>query len=170
MERRIAVVLVFIISLQLISCQEIKYPEPQPNWKSEKKHFPKKMQGNYLNEEGEKAITIDAFRATLNDPDEFISSIDLRVDTVMLKKWRGIWFVNIKEKEDRYWNVAFVELEKDTLILSYMSESIEVLEKLTKVQREGADSEGDYIINPERKEWKEILDQMTFTSTKYIKN
>lgn len=168
MERRITQVLLILFSIGILACQEVKYPDPQPSWKSEKKRFPKKMRGTYVNEKGEKAIEINEFTAALNEGDKYVSSIDLRSDTVQIKKWRAVYFVNIKEKEEEYWNGAFVEVEKDTIFLSYMDESIELLEKLTKVQRENAD--GDYIINPERNEWKAILEQMSFTTTKYVKN
>ncbi len=169
MGRRLSTIAILFLFVGLTSCVDVKYPEPQPNFKWKKCSFPKKLRGSYLNEDGKTAVTVTKFEAKLEGDKEFTSIVDLKSDTAILKKWRGVWFVNIKESDSKYWNAAFVEFKDDNLFLSYMDESTEILEQITKVKR-AEDPKGDVIINPERKEWKKIFEQMEFTTTEYYKN
>lgn len=160
-----------LFSLLLFSaCQEILYTEAQPNFKRNKSAFPKKMLGVYENDENKEVIRINENYAEIlmRFDDLSVQGISLQSDTAELRKWRNIWFMNLKPSGEDFWRVAFVELDKDSLFISHIEENAELLEELTKVRRE-KNAEGDYIINPDRKEWKEILKQMQFNSRKFVR-
>jgi len=154
----------------LSACHELKFTEAQPSWKSDKKSFPKNIRGTYLND-GKQAIVIGKYQATLLNADKDVfMGLDLKTDTVKFRKWKKQYFVNINLSIDDHWSVYVLESSNDSLSLSYFDEGIEILERITPVMKDyWKEGEFNYLVNPSRSEFEEMMDLMIFTRKKYPK-
>lgn len=143
--------------LALMGCHQVMFVEPQPNFKKDKRGFSRSLQGVYLDESGDSLIIGKDFFSLDPKKKVWLS------DTFKLRKFHGYWFVNGKSDNDKYWTTVFVKRLKDNSLQVFMldhKESISQLKKITPVsQTKKANGQtDDYIINPDRKALKQILD------------
>jgi len=110
-----AIALCFIV---LTGCKEISYREPQPKGKKPLPEIPKKLHGTYLL----KATGEDSPDTLLIRSKGYYIASDkkesLLGDSLVLKKFKGYYFVNINENPEWLMRVIRVEDNGD---LTYMS-------------------------------------------------
>lgn len=104
--RKLALVCVLLL---LFSCKEISFKEPQPRGKKALKEIPKSLTGTYLlsNEKESDTLIVTSTRYyALSDKKESVLG-----DSLVLKKFKGYYFVNIND--DPEWLLRIIKQEKN---------------------------------------------------------
>lgn len=145
--------------LVLTSCHQVLFVEPQPNFKRDKKSFSRSLQGTYISEDGSDSLIIGKDFFSLDPKNRIWIS-----DSLKVRKFHGYWFVNAKPSKEKYWTTAFVKDLNGKSIFVYMldhKESLSRLKKITPVSetKKANGQTDDYIINPDKKALKRILDE-----------
>ena len=80
----------------------------------------------------------------------------------VLRKYKGHYFLNRQDKNDKKWSVGKLTLEKDILTLSYISgkEDIDLLNEITRTPEDTSKSTINYDIN--KKQFKKFLNSDGF--------
>ena len=111
-----------LLILTLVSCKEISFKEPQPKGKKALKEVPAKIRGKYLisDDEGNPSkdtliITKDGYRFGYYDPEQRMKEPKgdeaLLSDSLVLKQYRGYYFVNLAE--DPEWLLRVIKREEN---------------------------------------------------------
>ncbi len=163
----------FLLISFLTSCVETKYKEPQPVGKKSLSHFPKKMQGAYVNSDGDtfyvkKQFIISKSEGLLKS-DKKIMTIG---DSLIIKKFDKHLFVN-GLNDNNHWSCFFIDYSSKNAMHVYTidpeSKSMNQLKKITSVEEFKNDNgKLDYIlVNPTKSEWrrifKEEIPELAFT-------
>ncbi|WP_375558751.1 hypothetical protein ACE193_13495 [Bernardetia sp. OM2101] len=87
-------------------------------------------------------------------------------DEQVLKKFKGSYFLNIKEDEN-FWRVNRLDLTKDSLFIGYITPSDTLLNYDFVIKNEKLDASDssktiEYVISPSRKEFKELMKPNSF--------
>ena len=104
--------LIFLVFILLgAACKEISFREPQPVNKKALSGIPKKLQGRYLliDENGVDSDTLLVTSIGYGIGNNVKHEVHLS-DTLILKHFRGYYFLNIKQEQEWYLRV----LQKDT--------------------------------------------------------
>ncbi len=105
---------------------------------------------------------------TLSGMTQDIDTIFQISDTQILKKIKGSYFLNYQEDEN-YWRVNRLDLRKDSLFMGYITPTDTLLQFdfVTKNQEINQDSSTttEYVINPTKKEFKQMVKKDAFNST-----
>lgn len=145
------------------SCTETRYKEPQPFEKKEKQSFPKKMQGTFVDEDGD-TFKIESSRI-IGPKDNVLGTNTETIeisDSLKVKKYKGYCFLNTLT-ENNHWNVFLVDYSSKTSIHVYgidpESKRIKDLKKITTIE-EFRNEKGKLkyiLLNPTKREWKQII-------------
>jgi len=114
MKALIPVLLLLIFS----SCKEISYKEPQPKGKKALQTIPESLTGTYLLEDGDESsrdtliVTKQGYLIVSDHKESLLG------DSLVLKKYKGYYFVNINENPE--WLLRIIRREKNG-DLTYMS-------------------------------------------------
>ena len=154
--------LVLLISLLFVSCDDILFEKPQPPWigKSEAT-FPDKLRGIYASTKKD-TIRIDANSIAPLHPkkDDVIFTLS---DSILLRADKDYYYLNIRTEQ--YWDVTLGKLKGDSLFsytLSSKDEEVrKTIGKITPLKDIKGDS-GNYVINPSSEEFRKILDKNIF--------
>ncbi|MFY0672745.1 MAG: hypothetical protein JXQ87_05050 [Bacteroidia bacterium] len=145
------------------SCTETRYKEPQPFEKKEKRSFPKKMQGTFIDEDGD---TFKIESARIVGPVDNIGRTNSEIieisDSIKVKKHKGYCFLNALA-DNNHWNVFLVDYSGRTNIHVYgiapKTKRLRDLKRITKVE-EFRNEKGKLkyiLLNPTKREWKHII-------------
>jgi hypothetical protein len=162
--------------LLLFSC-DILFREPQPSWvRRNEKAFPPLMRGTFVcgsglvhdmyHDKGD-TIRIDEKRIRINDDFDYTLS-----ESVILREYRGAYFLNIFEKEDHGWIVFRALPKSGEIIFSMMMTNdddpgyLTRLREITDVETVNESGEGDirHYIRPRKSQFRKILATNLFNS------
>jgi len=167
-----------ILFLSLLSsCVEIKFEEPQPHGVKQLDVIPESIQGNYLIGDGDTLkVYADGFTilkdSTKNNEDHKLSEF------FILKKWKGSYFINVKDNDEDYWSVIFITKNKEKKMaigmLSFSDNNLDKIEELgeiTKIKTIKSEdgSVKDYIIKPSKRQLKKIIKSSSFLELGLLK-
>ena len=142
-----------------LSCHEVYFEQPQPMEKRALNKIPSKIRGLYAEEKDTIEVTATSVKGLADD--DYILNQGL-----VVKKFKGYYFFNFKEKDNGYWQVYLVKpydgegLQLYTLAMDEEADRAEV-RKITPV-RTTFDSDGnedDYFLNPSKREWKKLFER-----------
>lgn len=116
---------VFIVcSIILASCTEVSFPVHQPRGIAALSNFPTELQGRYITSQTDSLrdtlfITERAYRFSSALPEErsWLSQAQLS-DSLILKKYKGFYFVNFREYDQWLFRVLSRERNGDLLLKS----------------------------------------------------
>jgi len=138
---------IILVSLLLIaSCKEVSFRDPQPAGRKPLKSVPKSLQGRYLGleESGEPSkdtVVITSrgyYFAYSNQVDQGKSEYDegLLSDSLILKSYKGYYFLNINENPE--WLLRVIKQEKngDLIYMAPEQEGVDFKDYLKKLSVE----------------------------------
>jgi hypothetical protein len=152
-------------------CKEISFKEPQPRGKKALQEIPAKLRGSYLlsaENEPSKDTLVVSKNGYLIVSDR---KQNLLGDSLVLKHFKGYYFININEKPE--WLLRIIRLEKNG-DLTYMSMDVEEnsfndllrrLSKDVKIDSIQTGSETLYQIDPSPKELLKLIEKGYFRKT-----
>lgn len=167
-----------------VACKEVTFETPQPKGRKALSSVPKNLQGKYLThtEEGELSkdtiiITPKGYHFGYFDPADRVKkseSYDKGVlsDTMVLKSYKGYYFLNIYEnpewllrvlKRDKNGDLIYMTLEeKGTDFNDFLNKlSVEIAIDSTQLENETL-----YQIDPSPQKLIELIDKGFFTETR----
>ncbi len=162
---------VLILFLILFGCKEISFKEPQPRGKKSLAEIPAELQGTYLlsaENESSKDTLVVSNNGYLIVSDRKKSVLG---DSLVVKKFKGYYFVNINENPE--WLLRVIKREKNG-DLSYMSMDVQensfndLLKRLSKEVRIDSIQTGTeklYQIDPSPKELLKLISKGYFRTT-----
>lgn len=111
-----------LMIVSLLACKEITFKEPQPKGKKALHQVPTSLRGNYLtrSDDGQLQrdtliITARGYRFGYYDPEERLKAENeqeaLLSDSLVLKHYKGYYFVNINSKPE--WSLRVIRQEKN---------------------------------------------------------
>lgn len=173
--------IIILIAFALLSCKEISFHEPQPKGLKALTSIPKSLQGKYLTfqENGELAkdtvvITAKGYHITYFNEANLnagSSQYDNRIlnDSLVLKFYKGYYFLNFNEKPE--WILRVLQQEKDGDITYMAPEQQDVdfkdyLKKLSsniKVDSFQVKNETIYQIDPSPHELIQLIEKGYFS-------
>ena len=121
----------------LMSCKEISFKEPQPKSKKLLNTIPSELQGSYLltDDNGSSkdtlVITSQGYHTGHNPNDEAILS-----DSLILKFYKGYYFVNMNENPEWLLRVLKKEKNGDLIYMSMEEDNKNFNDYLNKLSRE----------------------------------
>lgn len=171
--KKLIVITGLLLVLQLFISCEVYFSVPQPSWiKKNEKVIPGKFRGTFTGAEngvlremhkgGKGAeVKVSEKRIYIDNENDFNLS-----DTVILRKYRHHYFLNIYNAECLAWSVILIK-EADHKIYYYMipSEESENMTRLRKIAVVNQSDHGarQYIINPTKKEFIRMLKSDVFS-------
>jgi len=165
---KLAIILAFTLAF---SCKEISFKEPQPKGKKVLREVPKQLIGTYLlidDKEGAADTLFVSVNGYLVASDK---KQNLLGDSLILKKFKGYYFVNINEKPEWLLRVLKQEENGDLIYMS-MEEDEEGFNKLLKrisqeVQLDSMEVNGEklYQIDPTPKQLVKLIETGHFKKT-----
>ena len=165
---KLAIILAFTLAF---SCKEISFKEQQPKGKKVLREVPKQLIGTYLlidDKEGAADTLFVSANGYLVASDK---KQNLLGDSLILKKFKGYYFVNINEKPEWLLRVLKQEENGDLIYMS-MEEDEEGFNKLLKrisqeVQLDSMEVNGEklYQIDPTPKQLVKLIETGHFKKT-----
>jgi hypothetical protein len=175
--------LIFLVVLILISCKEVSFKEPQPKGRRTMTSVPKKLQGKYLTYEENGVLSKDTviikpngYRFGYFDPlpasthredyEEGVLS-----DSLILKSYKGYYFLNLYEKPEWLLRVIKQERNGDLIYMAMEQEDVDFNDYLKKLSSEIAidsvkrENETLYHIDPSPAKLIELIENGYFTRT-----
>ena len=175
--------LLFLLIFLTASCKEISFREPQPKGRRSLTSIPKRLQGKYLpsQENGELSkdtvvITENGYRFEYFDPvppsnhreayDEGILN-----DTLILKSYRGYYFLSLYERPEWLLRVIKQERNGDIVYMAMEQEDVDFNDYVRKLSFEIAvdsvmlDNETLYHIDPSPAQLVDLIEKGFFTRT-----
>lgn len=174
---------IFLTVFLIFSCKEISFREPQPKGRREFQSIPRSLHGKYLayQEDGELSqdtviITQSGYRFAYFDD---IPSFNHREgyeegtlsDTLVLKSYRGYYFLNLYEEPEWLLRVIKAEKNGDLVYMAMEQERVDFNDYVRKLSREIAvdsvriDNETLYHIDPSPGKLVELIEKGYFTRT-----
>jgi hypothetical protein len=177
---------VFLL-LVLTACKEISFENPQPEGRKPLHAMPKNLQGKYLTIEDDGQLSKDTVVITSNgyyfgyfDPAERLKSSEeyeqgILSDSLILKSYKGYYFLNINKKPE--WLLRVIQQEKngDLVYMSMEQKGSDFKEYLKKLSAEiRVDStvlpeETLYQIDPTPGQLIELIDKGLFARSRLVK-
>ena len=164
--------LAIILALTLaFSCKEISFKEPQPTGKKVLREVPKQLRGTYLlvdDKEGAADTLFVSANGYLVASDK---KQNLLGDSLILKKFKGYYFVNINEKPEWLLRVLQQEKNGDLVYMSMEEDETEfngLLKKISKdVRLDSLEVNGEklYQIDPTPKQLVKLIEKGYFKKT-----
>lgn len=146
------------VGLLFAACSEITYKEPQPRGIKSLNQVPAKLQGSYqINEEGETVDTLRVIESGYRLGKDDVASLS---DSLILKYYKGYYFLNIRDKNAWYLRVIKLQKNGDMTYLEMPGipdneeEKKQFLSKLSadiKIIETEADDKKYYVIDPSPK-------------------
>jgi len=169
------IALASVVVIILFSCKEITFKEPQPRGKRALKEVPDALVGSYLLTD-EKDGSTDTL--IVNSKGYFVASDkkgDALGDSLVLKKFRGYYFVSVNENPE--WVLRVIEQEKngDLVYMTMEEEGTSFKDFLTKVSKEikvdsiEINGEKLYQIDPSPKQLTKLVEKGYFKKTLRMK-
>lgn len=163
------------VVLILFSCKEISFKQPQPRGKRVLKEIPSALVGSYLltdDKDGSTDTLIVSSKGYLVASDK---KGDQLGDSLVLKKYRGYYFVNINENPE--WLLRVIKQEKngDLVYMTMDEEGTSFKDLLTKVSKEisidSVEINGEklYQIDPSPKQLTRLIEKGYFRKTLRMK-
>ena len=165
------------VSLLIIlnGCKEISFQEPQPKGKKALVQVPKKLHGTYLltaagdNSEDTLFVNSTGYRIASDKKESLLG------DSLVLKQYKGYYFININERPE--WLMRVIRLEENG-DLTYMSLDVEedafnsLIKSLAEevpVDSLEVDGEKLYQIDPTPKQLIDLINKGYFKNTLRMK-
>ena len=164
-----------LVLIILFSCKEITFKEPQPRGKKALKEIPDALVGSYLLTD-EKDGSTDTL--IVSSKGYFVASDkkgDQLGDSLVLKKFKGYYFISINENPE--WLLRVVEQEKngDLVYMIMEEEGTSFKDFLSKVSKEvrvdsiEINGEKLYQIDPSPKQLTKLIEKGYFKKTLRMK-
>lgn len=155
----------FILIILLIlspSCTQVYFEEPQPPGKKNLSSIPGKIQGLYFSNSGDSILRInkDFIITYLDNGRNLKFSLS---DNMILRKSKGIYYINIRNREKPYWMLFLLSYYKGVLYPEYSilnDKNLQKYNKITDIFDSTNNSnldKNEYLLNPGRKELKELI-------------
>jgi len=159
---------IFLIGSVLLCSCNVYFDSPQPSWvKKNEKEIPKKFCGSFLSGDGllleysrgeKDTIRISEKRIHVSKQFDFTLS-----DTVLLKRYKNAYFLNVYYREVNTWMVIMAKEEKKNILfyVIYTTDSTKLtqLNEITdlRLMPESSKDVPNYIINPSSTEFDKIM-------------
>ncbi len=155
----------FILIILLIfspSCTQVYFEEPQPPGKKNLSSIPGKIQGLYFSNSGDSVLRInkDFIITYLDNGKNLKFSLS---DNMILRKSKGIYYINIRNREKPYWMLFLLSYNKGAIYTGYsilneknLTKFNEITEIFDSTNNNNLDK-NEYLLNPCRKELKELI-------------
>lgn len=164
-----------VVLIVLFACKEITFKEPQPRGKKSLKEIPDALVGSYVLTD-EKDGSTDTL--IVNSKGYFVASDkkgDELGDSLVLKKFKGYYFISVNENPE--WLLRVVEQEKngDLVYMTMDEEGTSFNDFLTKVSQEirvdsvEVNGEKLYQIDPSPKQLTKLIEKGYFRKTLRMK-
>lgn len=165
---------VFVLVI-FFGCKEISFREPQPKGKKPLKEIPEKLRGTYLlaaegdNSQDTIFVSKDGYLIASDKKKNFLG------DSLVLKKFKGYYFINTNENPE--WLMRVIRHEKNG-DLTYMSMDVQessfnsLLRSLSKeVPLDSSEVDGEklYQIDPTPKQLIQLIQKGYFKNTILMK-
>jgi hypothetical protein len=175
--------LIFLTVFLLSSCKDISFREPQPKGRKALASVPRKLQGKYLTfqENGELSkdtIIISQYGYRFGYFDEIPPSNHredyeqgILSDSLVLKAYRGYYFLNLYEKPEWLLRVIKQQRNGDLVYMAMEQEAVDFNDYVRKLSTEIAidsiklDNETLYHIDPTPAKLIELIEKGYFTQT-----
>jgi len=165
--------IILLLSITLVSCTEIYFSEPQPKGIDPLDNRFEDIIGHYVSLDGDenKEDTVIITRNEIIFPDEDDTDGELS-DKVMVKKYKGRYFLNFMDEEKELWQLVVVEVDNEgnlsvTNLMSIDEDDTATLTKKNfakKVDEEGKD---EYIVmNPSKRKLLKLIEYPVFDENK----
>jgi hypothetical protein len=173
--------------LVVFSCKEISFENPQPEGRKPLASIPKSLQGKYLarTDEGDPSkdtviITAHGYRFGYYDPAEQSAKNDqyeegVLSDTLVLKSYKGYYFLNMNEKPEWLLRVLKQERNGDLMYMTLEDKNMDFDDFLQKLSLEiridsiTTPEETLYQIDPTSSQMITLIEKGFFSKTKLIK-
>lgn len=152
----------------LPSCTKVFFEEPQPAGKKNLSSIPGKVQGLYLSNSGDSVLRIHK-----NNITSYLDSgrqLKFKINNdFLIRKLDGDFYINVKDRDNSYWMVLLFTYKKGKLFVKYPVQNSEIVDKyhaITEIEIKTNNilKTNEYILNPCRKELKELLKTDFFES------
>lgn len=179
--------LIFLLVFVLASCKEISFREPQPKGRKPLSSVPRKLQGKYLTyqENGELSkdtVVITQYGYRFGYFDELPASNHREdyeegtlSDTLVLKVYRGYYFLNLYEHPEWLLRVIQQQRNGDLVYMAMEQEDVDFNDYVKKLSSEilidsiKMENETLYHIDPTAAKLVELIEKGYFTQTKLKK-
>ena len=155
-----SVLLIVSIGLFLSSCSNVAYENAVPKNTAHFSIFPKEIQGGYIDSEGD-TLTIYSNSYTYGTKGEIVYLTGEIGDELVLKTLSGYYFLNFKNDEGYWEMIAAKPLGNELTIYCIDAkdkDDIKIINsKIKKGKVKSSRKKGKYIINPEKSEILELL-------------
>lgn len=136
-----------ILFFLITGCKEITFREPQPKGKKALKANPKKIQGKYLAVEDDGEISKDTIVITengyhVNYYETFAKLVSGSLDqgtlgdSLVIKKYKGYYFLNFNEKPEWTLRVLHVEKNDDLILMALEDDGLDFNSFVKKLAKE----------------------------------
>ncbi len=144
------------------SCTVVYFEQPQPAEKKNLTEFPGKLRGTYQNISDQNTlfeIHKDYINVFLEEEKELKLSMN---DNMIARKFRGDYYINIKNQDNELWHLYLLSVRGKMLFLKNSSleeGNLEDFRELTEISYiDSKESESkDYILNPTLPELKKLV-------------
>jgi hypothetical protein len=164
--------LLYLLALILLlaSCDQVIFPEPQPQKVKTMTEMPAEIQGVYLDQDGDSLFVFEQSFSYYSDNYTDFNSVYLS-DSLVLKSYKKRYFISISThiNEQVYWLTYIIEAKNDGRVLDIYTMDpgdIVKLAKLEEITSKVMDIEGEtdyYLFNPSKKDYKKIISDTIFT-------
>jgi PBP1b-binding outer membrane lipoprotein LpoB len=162
-------VVILLLAIFLSGCTEVSYREPQPKGKRALSSVPKKLQGKYVVKDNDEKDTL-----IVTSTGYIIASEQVQVplsDSLVLKKYKGYYFINLNEDPEWLLRVFRREKNGDLIFMSMKVEGRSFNEMLAEISKEVAvdsstvNDETLYQIDPTPKQLLKLIRKGYFGDT-----
>lgn len=164
--------LLYLLALILLlaSCDQVVFPEPQPQKVKAMSEMPAELQGVYLDQDGDSLFVFEHSFSYYSDNYTDFNSVYLS-DSLVLKSYKKRYFLNISTTitEQIYWLTYIIEAKNDGSFLDVYAMDpgdIVKLAKLDEITSKVMDIEGEtdyYLFDPSKRDYKKIISDTIFT-------
>jgi len=156
--------------LLLASCDQVIFPEPQPEKVKPLKEIPGELQGVFLDHNGDSLFVYEHAFSYHNDDFMDMKNVSLS-DSAVLKKYQKKYFFNMMIRVDKksYWLTYMLETHdqgNEMDVYTMDPGDIVKLAKLQEITSKVKDIEGEptyYLFDPKKRDYKKIIADTIFT-------
>ncbi|HAN77503.1 MAG TPA: hypothetical protein DCQ31_06865 [Bacteroidales bacterium] len=166
------IVVFAVVSFIFTSCTTVKFETAQPAGGKILTEFPKKFVGSYSNSDKDTLIIMKSSYIQGKEKESKLAATGNAVEGESVLKKLGKNYV-LSIKDEKAWEVVVITSEKNTLGVLYINletdkEQIINNLKATTSTKEFENDEGRieyYLVNPTKKEFKNLIKKNVFTRT-----
>lgn len=164
-----------LLGVALASCSEISYLEPQPKGIKALALIPEKLQGSFLVTEGKETDTLWVSPAGYRIGKDDLAGLS---DSLILKYYRGYYFLNFREgyawyvrviKRQKSGDLLFLEMDGLSGTDDEKKKFIDKLSTELKVVETLIDDKPGYVIDPEPKQLVKLIKKGYFKKSTFKK-